>query len=232
MIDCRPSGGVFAAGDAGGRHDSRGGADGGAWWVTSLSHPRRDFVTLGRGLRGRFVRLSRSDAVVPNADTALCCNNIKRFKRFLTSFYGSSCNNNGKGALNTPETPLPIDDITSFDASSCANNGKGALNTPDTALCCMSLCMYTCCISAAVRLHLSAESYKVSTADGAKAPKEEGNEAIKTMAKGLKGAFDKGGKGLVTEEEEAKTKVRRCKGSRKRCPTIQRLGLRTDMWRP
>ena len=26
----------------------------------------------------------------------------------ITSFYGSSCANNGKGALNTPET-LPID---------------------------------------------------------------------------------------------------------------------------
>eukprot|EP00959_Pyramimonas_sp_CCMP1952_P437840 9166455-Pyramimonas_sp.AAC.1 len=53
----------------------------------------------------------------------------------MTSFYGSSCANNSKGALNTPESPDELhNNITSFCGSSCANNGKGALNTPEVVI--------------------------------------------------------------------------------------------------
>eukprot|EP00959_Pyramimonas_sp_CCMP1952_P086027 1799459-Pyramimonas_sp.AAC.1 len=80
-----------------------------------------------------------------------------RFGKHLTnvaSFYGSSCANNGKDALDIPDTrkvvmfvllsrivelcvpyrsvylcvPLGVS-LTSFYGSSCANNGEGALNT-------------------------------------------------------------------------------------------------------
>ena len=52
----------------------------------------------------------------------------------MTSSYGSSCTNDGKGALNTPETPPKrySYNMTSSYGSSCANNGKGALDTPET----------------------------------------------------------------------------------------------------
>eukprot|EP00959_Pyramimonas_sp_CCMP1952_P299612 6266775-Pyramimonas_sp.AAC.1 len=53
------------------------------------------------------------------------CNNI-------TSFSGSSCANNRKGALNTPEYSSHT--ITSICGSSCAYHGKDALNIPEPVL--------------------------------------------------------------------------------------------------
>eukprot|EP00959_Pyramimonas_sp_CCMP1952_P380803 7978673-Pyramimonas_sp.AAC.1 len=56
----------------------------------------------------------------------------------ITSFYGSSRANNGKDALNIPESILLVCcihlllyNIASLYGSSCADNSKGALNTPE-----------------------------------------------------------------------------------------------------
>eukprot|EP00959_Pyramimonas_sp_CCMP1952_P224678 4698096-Pyramimonas_sp.AAC.1 len=50
----------------------------------------------------------------------------------MTWFYGSSCADNSKGALNTPADARPnTTTMTWFYGSSCADNGKGAPNTPD-----------------------------------------------------------------------------------------------------
>eukprot|EP00959_Pyramimonas_sp_CCMP1952_P096099 2009335-Pyramimonas_sp.AAC.1 len=63
--------------------------------------------------------------------SGLCSNGI-------ALLYGSSCTDNGKDALNTPESILLVCcihlllyNIALLYGSSCANNGKDALNTPE-----------------------------------------------------------------------------------------------------
>eukprot|EP00976_Prorocentrum_cordatum_P070059 1179786-Prorocentrum_minimum.AAC.5 len=89
----------------------------------------------GRGAVPHFPRGPRRGADRPSAGRAReAPNEPKRAERTRTgvrnnisSFYGSSCANNGKGALNTRTSVR--NNITSFYGSSCADNGKGALNT-------------------------------------------------------------------------------------------------------
>eukprot|EP00959_Pyramimonas_sp_CCMP1952_P035038 733588-Pyramimonas_sp.AAC.1 len=62
------------------------------------------------------------------------------YTRFFESqrYYGSSCANNGKGALNIPDQPT--NNITSYCGSSCANNGKGPVHSTsqiNRQICCV-----------------------------------------------------------------------------------------------
>ena len=63
----------------------------------------RDFGGLLEAFEMIGLKLSRDD---PEKDMqVLYCIIVLMYYCNVASFYGSSCANNGKGALNTPETP-------------------------------------------------------------------------------------------------------------------------------